>query len=103
MLGRAVCFLGEFQSGEELYDTLTDQIGLTDDEIREIGFAEVNERFGTSLPGDKEMLEKIVSALDSEIVADVDATEDFDLTFYLDYCPYAEDAEELDDTPTQQM
>ena len=125
MLGRAVCFLGEFQSGEELYDTLTDQIGLTDDEIREIGFkslapffnrdyyaqtiaeylidegtdkthsgnyhfsfAEVNERFGTSLPGDKEMLEKIVSALDSEIVADVDATEDFDLTFYLDYCPY---------------
>lgn len=114
MLGRAVCFLGEFQSGEELYDTLTDQIGLTDDEIREIGFkslapffnrdyyaqtiaeylidegtdkthsgnyhfsfAEVNERFGTSLPGDKEMLEKIVSALDSEIVADVDATEDF--------------------------
>ena len=38
MLGRAVCFLGEFQSGEELYDTLTDQIGLTDDEIREIGF-----------------------------------------------------------------
>lgn len=93
MLGRAVCFLGEFQSGEELYDTLTDQIGLTDDEIREIGFkslapffnrdyyaqtiaeylidegtdkthsgnyhfsfAEVNERFGTSLPGDKEMI-----------------------------------------------
>ena len=90
MLGRAVCFLGEFQSGEELYDTLTDQIGLTDDEIREIGFkslapffnrdyyaqtiaeylidegtdkthsgnyhfsfAEVNERFGTSLPCDK--------------------------------------------------
>lgn len=38
MLGRAVCFLGEFQSGEELYDTLSDQIGLTDDEIREIGF-----------------------------------------------------------------
>ena len=140
MLGRAVCFLGEFQSGEELYDTLSDQIGLTDDEIREIGFkslvpffnrdyyaqtiaeylidegtdkthsgnyhfsfAEVNERFGTSLPGDKEMLDKIVSSLDSEIVADVDATEDFDLTFYLDYCPYAEDGEELEDTPTQQM
>ena len=140
MLGSAVCFLGEFQSGEELYDTLSDQIGLTDDEIREIGFtslapffnrdyyaqtiaeflvdegtdkthsgnyhfsfAEVNERFGTSLPGDQEMMNKIVSALDSEIVADVDITEDFDLTFYLDYCPYAEDGEEFDDTPTQQM
>ena len=140
MLGRAVCFLGEFQSGKELYDTLTDQIGLTDDEIREIGFkslvpffnrdyyaqtiaeylidegtdkthsgnyhfsfAEVNERFGTSLPGDKEMLDKIVSSLDSEIVADVDATEDFDLTFYLDYCPYTEDTEEIADSPTQQM
>ena len=112
MLGRAVCFLGEFQSGEELYDTLADQIGLTDDEIREIGFTslvpffnrdyyaqtiaehlidegtdnthsgnyhfsftEVNERFGTSLPSDREMLEKIVSSLDSEIVADVDTSE----------------------------
>lgn len=98
MLGRAVCFLGEFQSGEELYDTLTDQIGLTDDEIREIGFkslapffnrdyyaqtiaeylidegtdkthsgnyhfsfAEVNERFGTSLPGDKERLDNEIA------------------------------------------
>lgn len=66
-------------------------------------FAEVNERFGTSLPSDREMLEKIVSSLDSEIVADVDTSEDFDLTFYLDYCPYAEDTEELNDTPTQQM
>ena len=140
MLGRAVCFLGEFQSGEELYDTLADQIGLTDDEIREIGFTslvpffnrdyyaqtiaehlidestdnthsgnyhfsfqEINERFGTSLPSDKELLEKIVSSLDYEMVADVDTTEDFDLMFYLAYCPNAEDEEELDDTPTQQM
>lgn len=140
MLGRAVCFLGEFQSGEELYDTLTDQIGLTDDEIREIGFkslapyfdrdcyaqtiaeflvdegtdkthsgnyhfsfAEINERFGTSLPSDQEMLDKIVSSLDSEIVADVDTTEDFDLMYYLDYCPYAENDEEFNETPTQQM
>lgn len=63
----------------------------------------MNERFGTSLPSDKEMLDKIVSSLDSEIVADVDATEDFDLTFYLDCCPYAEDGKELEDTPTQQM
>lgn len=140
MLGRAVCFLGEFQSGEELYDTLTDQIGLSDDEIREIGFkslvpffnrdyyaqtiaeylidkgtdkkhsgnyhfsfGEINERFGISLPGDTEMLGKIVSNLDSDIVADVDTTEDFNLAFYLDYCPYAHEDEELDETPVQQM
>ena len=37
-LGIAVCFIGEFQSGEELYNTLQDQIGLSDVEIREIGF-----------------------------------------------------------------
>lgn len=139
-LGRAACFIGEFQSGKELYDTLKVQIGLSDDDISKIGFkslapffdkssysqtiaeymidegtertesgnyhfsfAEINERFVTSLPGDEEMLEKIVSSLDSGIVADVDTAEGFDLTFYSDYCPYAEDAEELDDTPTQQM
>lgn len=140
MLGKAVCFIGEFQSSEELYDTLTEQIGLTYDEIREIGFkslapffnrdyyaqtiaeflldegadkthsgnyhfsfAEINERFGTSLPVDKEMMDKIVSALDSEIVANVDTTDDFDLMFYLDFCPYAEESEELENTPSQQM
>ena len=139
-LWRAVCFIGEFQSGKELYDTLKAHVGLSDDDIRKIGykslvpffdkesyaqtiagymidegtertesgnyhfsFAEINERFGTSLPGDKKMLDKIVSSLDSEIVADVNTTEDFDLMFYPDYCPYAEDDEELDDIPTQQM
>ena len=139
-LGRAVCFIGGSQSGEELYDTLKDQLGLSEDQIREIGFeslvpffdkssyaqtiaaymtdegteqtesgnyhfsfAEINERFGTSLPGDREMMEHIVSALDSEIVADADTAEDFNLTFYLDYCPYAESDEDLDDMLTQYM
>ena len=139
-LGRAVCFIGESQSGVELYDTLKDQIGLSDDEIRVLGFkslvpffdkssyaqtiaeymidegteqtesgnyhfsfAEINERFGTSLPGDREMMDQIVSALDSEIVADADTTEDFDLAFDLDYCPYTENDEELDDVITQDM
>lgn len=36
--------------------------------------------------------------LESEVVADVDTAEDFDLTFYLDYCPYAEEGGELGDT-----
>ena len=139
-LGRAVCFIGESQSGVELYDTLKDQIGLSDDEIRELGFkslvpffdkssyaqtiaaymtdegteqtesgnhhfsfTEINERFGTSLPGDHEMMDRIISALDSTIVADVDTTEDFDLTFHLDYCPYAESDAELDDLLAQYM
>lgn len=37
-LGRAVCFIGESQSGEELFDTLKDQLGLSEHQIREIGF-----------------------------------------------------------------
>ena len=49
------------------------------------------------------MMDKIASALDPEIVADVDTTEDFDLMFYLDFCPYAEESEELENTPSQQM
>lgn len=139
-LGRAVCFIGELQSGEKLYDTLKSQIGLSDDDIREIGykslvpffdkssyaqtiaaymtdegteqtesgnhhfsFTEINERFGTSLPGDHEMMDRIISALDSTIVADVDTTEAFDLTFHLDYCPYAGSDEELDDMLAQYM
>lgn len=38
LLGRAVCWIGENESGRELYDVLSDGIGMTDDEIREIGF-----------------------------------------------------------------
>lgn len=127
LLGRAVCWIGEFQSGEELYNTLTENIGLTDDEIRELGFtslapyfdrdgyaqtiaeylidngtefthtgnwhfdfSEINKTFGVSLPSDTEMLKAIVDELDRNIVADIDTTEDFDLDFYLKYCPNCE-------------
>ena len=56
-----------------------------------ISFDEVNERFGTSLPDDEELLEAIVMfCIDSETIAEMDTTEDFDLMFYLDYCPNAE-------------
>ena len=131
-LGRAVCYIGEQESGEALYDTLKNEIGMTEDEIREIGFTslvpyfdkdsyaqtiadyltdtgtektesgnrhfsfdEINKRFAVSLPEDRELLESIVAHLDPEIVSDVDTTEDFDLMFYLQYCPYAED-EDMD-------
>ena len=138
-LGRAVCLIGEFESDEELYDTLKDQIGMTDDEIREIGFTslvpffnkecyaqtiaeylidtgtentgsgnyhigfdEINKRFGVSLPGDKELLDSIVDNLDRDIVSDIDTSEDFDLMFYLAYCPHAAQ-EDMDESLTQQM
>lgn len=39
LVGRLVCWLGENESGAELYDTLSQTIGMTDEEIREVGFA----------------------------------------------------------------
>lgn len=45
LLGRLVCWIGEFQSGEELYDTLSSDIGLTDNEIRELGFTSLSPYF----------------------------------------------------------
>lgn len=38
LLGKAICFIGEFQMGEELYDTLANHLNMDDDEIRKIGF-----------------------------------------------------------------
>lgn len=38
LVGRFVCWLGESESGAELYDTLSQNIGMTDDEIRAAGF-----------------------------------------------------------------
>ena len=38
LLGRAVCWIGENENGEELYHTLSEVIGMTDDEIRAVGF-----------------------------------------------------------------
>lgn len=38
LVGRLVSWLNENESGEELYNTLSEVIGMTDDEIREIGF-----------------------------------------------------------------
>lgn len=38
LLGRLICHLGECESGEDLYLTLSQGIGMTDDEIRKSGF-----------------------------------------------------------------
>lgn len=139
LLGRAVCWLGENESGEELYHTLSEVIGMTDDEIREIGFtslvpyfnrkgyaqtiaeylidegtestysgnlhvpfSEINERYAVNLPADKEMLELIRDALldHSDILSDLETTEDFDMMFYTMYCPRVED-EEVSEVETE--
>lgn len=140
-LGRAVSFTGEYHSDKEQYDTIKTQIGLSYDDIREIGlkslvrffdkdsyaqtiaeymidqgteqtesgnfrfsFAKINERFGTSFPDDKEMLDKIVSSLlGYESVTDVNAAKDFNIKFNPDYCPYVEVDEGFNNTPTLLM
>ena len=65
-------------------------------------FDEINQLFGTSLPDDANMVEQITDALDTDIVADADTTEGFDLVFYLDYCPNAEEPVS-DDLPVPHM
>ena len=38
LLGKVICWIGESESGVELYHTLSEVIGMKDDEIREAGF-----------------------------------------------------------------
>ena len=38
LIGRLVCWIGENESGEELYHTLSEVVGMKDDEIRAAGF-----------------------------------------------------------------
>lgn len=45
LLGRLVCYIGENECGKELYDTLSNVICMTDDEIRKAGFLSLVEYF----------------------------------------------------------
>lgn len=45
LLGRLICFIGENECGMELYDTLSNEICMTDDEIRKAGFLSLAEYF----------------------------------------------------------
>ena len=38
LFGRALCWLAENESGAELYNTFSEVLGMTDDEIREMGY-----------------------------------------------------------------
>ena len=144
LLGRAMCWAGENESGRELYNTFSEFFGMKDEEIRQMGytslvpyfdrdryaetianylidegtrdtvsgnihipFYEINERYAVCLPSDRDLLEKIEDCLleHSEIVSDLNTTEDFDLMFFTVFCPNCEDrfAEDEGQTPMHIM
>ncbi|OQB13448.1 MAG: hypothetical protein BWY15_01745 [Firmicutes bacterium ADurb.Bin193] len=45
LLANAICHIGEFESGEDLYDTLKNQVKMTDEEISQSGFDSLKEFF----------------------------------------------------------
>ena len=53
-------------------------------------YDEINKRFGTDLPNDAELIDQIaeyIHAEKSDMVADLDLSQGFDLDFYTDHCP----------------
>ena len=134
LIGILACRLGVNLEDGELYDLLSENIGMTDDEIRlcglkrlapffdretyaytiakymiqrgtestttgnwHFGFDDLSERFGIDLKNDSQMVELIEQALwdQGEILSQIDIfDDDFDLMFYLNYCPFS-DRDEL--------
>ena len=130
LIGILACRLGVNLEDGELYDLLSENIGMTDDEIRlcglqrlapffdreqyaytiarymvqygtentttgnwHFGFDGISKLFGLHLQSDKEMVDLIEQALwdQGEILSQIDIYDnDFDLMFYLDYCPFAD-------------
>lgn len=45
LLGRALCWIGEMESGSDLYNTLSEVIGMTDIEMHRLGFSSLSEHF----------------------------------------------------------
>lgn len=130
LVGMLASRLGESLEPGELYDLLSENVGMTDEEIRacgymslapffnrpayaqtiaeymihvgtentttgnwHFGFDSINERFGLDLKNDEDMVELIREELykQGDILSDVDIyDDDFDLMFYLDYCPFSD-------------
>ena len=141
LIGILACRLGVNLEDGELYDLLSENIGMTDDEIRlcglqrlapffdretyaytiakymiqrgtestttgnwHFGFDDLSERFGIDLKNDSQMVELIEQALwdQGEILSQIDIfDDDFDLMFYLNYCPFS-DRDELDESDEEQ-
>lgn len=130
LVGMLASRLGESLEPGELYELLSENVGMTDEEIRACGYMSlapyfdrpayaqtiaeymihvgtentttgnwhfgvdsINERFGLDLKNDEEMVELIREELykQGDILSDVDIyDDDFDLMFYLDYCPFSD-------------
>lgn len=141
LIGILACRLGVNLEDGELYDLLSENIGMTDDEIRlcglqrlapffdrgtyaytiakymiqrgtestttgnwHFGFDDLSERFGIDLKNDSQMVELIEQALwdQGEILSQIDIfDDDFDLMFYLNYCPFS-DRDEPDEPDEEQ-
>ena len=53
-------------------------------------YDEINNKFGTDLPNDAELINQIteyIYAVKSDVVSDLDLSQGFDLDFYTDCCP----------------
>ena len=53
-------------------------------------YDEINNKFGTDLPNDAELINQIteyIYAVKSDVVSDLDLSQGFDLDFYTDHCP----------------
>ena len=71
-----------------IVDDNYDEITLNQNYYRSVPFKELEDRFGVDLSNDEDMRNKVLSAFDKDVVADVEATEDgFDMIFYTSYCP----------------
>lgn len=134
LLGRAIGWIGESQEGAELYDTLKEEIHMTDDEIRACGFGSLvpyfdraeyaktiadylvevgtentttgnwnvpvgalSIRYKMDLKNDPEMIDLIRDSLwehHAEELSELEVGDEFDMMFYTNYCPYADDPED---------
>ena len=45
LFGKSLCYIGESENGEELYDTFHNEFGMSDEEISAMGFDSLSEFF----------------------------------------------------------
>ena len=55
LFGKSLCYIGEFENGEELYDTFHNEFGMKNEEISAMGFSSLSEFFETDIGEDDGM------------------------------------------------
>lgn len=55
LLGKSLCYIGESERGEELYDTFYNELGMSNDEIKNMGFSSLSEYFENDINEDEGM------------------------------------------------